>query len=458
MSTLAGRAICAKVSNRHTPRGHMTEGVRGIPTRADKGTVRAMREGLTVDEAQALILEATPTLGAETISAFDAAGRILAEAIVSTRRHPPADCSAMDGYAVQGRDLRGASSTHPVGLPVVYEVPAGGHAPRALEAGEAARIFTGAPVPPGADAVVRQEDTSAHGDDVRIIVEPQPRDHIRDGGEDFEIGDQLIEPGVVLGASHLGVLASLGRTVVSVHQRPSVAILSGGDELVEPDRPAESGQIVSSNSYTIAAQCREIGARPVYLGIARDRPEEIEARLRAGLRADVIVSSAGVSVGDHDHVRGVLEKMGCRLRFWGVLMKPGYPLAFGVIESTGTLVFGLPGNPVSAAVTFEEFARPALRKMMGHRSVHRPVVRATLTDAMRKKPGRLHFVRVMLENRDGNYFAMPAGNQSSGVLTSMIRGQGLAIFPLEAYKIDAGAEVDVQILESGFFDQAERGF
>lgn len=448
----------AKVRDRHTPHGHKTQSVRGIPTRADRGTVRAMREGLTVDEAQALILEATPTLGAETISAFDSPGRVLAETIVSTRRHPPADSSAMDGYAVLRRDLRGASATAPVRLPVVYEVPAGGHAPRALEAGEAARIFTGAPVPPGADAVVRQEDTTAVGDEVGIIIEPQPRDHIRDGGEDFEIGDQLIDPGVVLGASHLGVLASLGRTVVSVHQRPNVAILSGGDELVEPDRPADSGQIVSSNSYTIAAQCREIGARPVYLGIAKDRPEEIEAHLRAGLRADVIVSSAGVSVGDHDHVRDVLEKVGCRLRFWGVLMKPGYPLAFGVIESTGTLVFGLPGNPVSAAVTFEEFVRPALRRMMGHRSVHRPVVRARLAEALRKKPGRLHFVRVTLGSLDGNYVATPTSNQSSGVLTSMIRGQGLAIFPLEADKIEAGAEVDVQILDSGFFDQAERGF
>jgi molybdopterin molybdotransferase len=424
----------------------------------DRGTVRAMREGLTVDEAQALILEATPTLGAETISASDSGDRVLAEAIVSTRRHPPADASAMDGYAVLRRDLLGAGPTAPICLPVVYEVPAGGQAPRALVAGEAARIFTGAPVPPGANAVVRQEDTNAEGDQVRIIVEPQPRDHIRDGGEDFEIGDRLIEPGAVLGASHLGVLASLGRTVVSVCQRPSVAILSGGDELVEPDRPADSGQIVSSNSYTIAAQCREIGARPVYLGIAEDRPESIEARLRAGLRADVIVSSAGVSVGDHDHVRGVFEKIGCRLQFWGVLMKPGYPLAFGVIESTGTLVFGLPGNPVSAAVTFEEFVRPALRKMMGHRRVHRPVIRATLTEALRKKPGRLHFVRVTLESRDGSWVATPTGNQSSGVLTSMIRGQGLAIFPLDADKIEAGSEVDVQILESDFFDQAGRGF
>ena len=417
-----------------------------------------MREGLTVEEAESVILAATPRLGAETISAAEAAGRVLAEPIDSTRRHPPADCSAMDGYAVRRADLETASADRPGSLPVVYEVPAGGHAERPLEAGEAARIFTGAPLPPGADAVVRQEDTRASAGHVEILVAPGSREHVRDGGEDFEIGDRLIDAGVVLGSAHLGVLASIGRTIVSVHQRPSVAILSSGDELIEPDRPADSGQIVSSNSYTLAAACREIGAIPSYLGIAGDRPEDLEGRFRAGLRADVIVSSAGVSVGDHDHVRAVLGKIGCKLRFWGVLMKPGYPLAFGVIESTGALVFGLPGNPVSAAVTFEEFVRPALRKMMGHRALYRPMIRARLSEELTKRAGRLHFVRVSLESREGEWIATPVGNQSSGVLTSMIRGDGLAIFAAESERLDAGQTVDVQILSSKVFDQTERGF
>lgn len=417
-----------------------------------------MREGLTVDEAQKLILAATGRLGTETLSTAQAAGRILAEPIDSTRRHPPADCSAMDGYAVRRADLERASAERPVGLPVVYEIPAGGQAERALEAGQAARIFTGAPLPPGADAVVRQEDTRALDGGVEILVTPAPRAHVRDAGEDFDVGDRLIESGVCLGAAHLGVLASIGRSVVSVHQRPVVAILSSGDELVEPDRPADDGRIVSSNSYTLAAACREIGARPVYLGIAEDRPEAIEERLRAGLRADVIVSSAGVSVGDHDHVRGVLEKVGCKLQFWGVRMKPGYPLAFGTIESTGTLVFGLPGNPVSAAVTFEEFVRPALRKMMGFRALFRPLVRARITQDLSKPKGRLHFVRVALESREGEILATPTGNQSSGVLTSMIRGGGLAIFAADAETLESGREVDVQVLDPSFFDRAERGF
>jgi molybdopterin molybdotransferase len=417
-----------------------------------------MREGISVDEAQSLILDVTPVLGAETISTAGASGRVLAESLASSRRHPPADCSAMDGYAVRSADLAGASATNPVELPVVYAIAAGGQGERPLVAGESARIFTGAPLPPGADAVVRQEDTREHEGRVEILVAAGFREYVRDAGEDFEIGDRLIDAGSVLGPAHLGVLASVGRSLVSVHQRPSVAILSSGDELVEPDRSADASKIVSSNSYTLAAQCRELGAMPIYLGIAPDRPEDIEARFRMGLRADVIVSSAGVSVGDHDHVRGVLERIGCKLHFWGVRMKPGYPLVFGVVESTGALVFGLPGNPVSAAVTFEEFVRPALRKMMGHSALHRPVVKAHLTETLRKGAGRLHFVRVGLERSGDDILATPTGNQSSGVLTSLIRGQGLVIFAEEAERLEAGSEVTVQVLDPGFFDRSERGF
>ena len=417
-----------------------------------------MREGLTVEEAQTTILGLTHPLGAETLTASQAANRVLAESIDSGRRQPPNDCSAMDGYAVRVADLRGASAESPVTLPVVFEVAAGGHAAGPIKAGEVARIFTGAPLPAGADAVVRQEDTRVADADVEILVSPASRENVRDAGEDFDVGDRLIEAGAVLGAAHLGVLASIGRSVVSVHQRPTVAILSGGNELVEPDRPADSGQIVSSNSYTLAAQCREVGAEPLYLGIAEDRPEAIEAKLRAGLRADVIVTSAGVSVGDHDHVRGVLERLGCKLHFWGVLMKPGYPLVFGVIESTGTLVFGLPGNPVSAMVTFEQFVRPALRKMLGHRSLFRPTLEATLTHDFDKQAGRLHFVRVHLERRGDGVFASSTGNQSSGVLRSMSLAQGLLVFPAEESHLPSGGRATVQVLDEGFFAGETRGF
>ena len=417
-----------------------------------------MREGITVEEAQTTILASIERLGAQTIATAEAAGRVLAESIESNRRQPPDDCSAMDGYAVFRKDLSGAGADCPVQIPLSFEVAAGDCAERALVPGEAARIFTGAALPAGADAIVRQEDTHALGAQVEFLVQPKLREHVRDAGEDFEVGDRLIESGVVLGAAHLGVLASIGRSVVSVHQCPSVAILSGGNELVEPDRDASAGRIVSSNSYTLAAQCREVGAEPIYLGIAEDRPEAIEARLRDGMRADVIVTSAGVSVGDHDHVRAVLEKLGCNLVFWGVQMKPGFPMVFGVIEATGTLVFGLPGNPVSASVTFEQFVRPALRKLSGHHALYRPVVRARLTQNMTKKAGRLHFVRVALERKQGVLYATPTKNQSSGVLTSLIRGHGLAIFGAAREEMSVDSEIDVQILENTFFDQDERGF
>ena len=293
-----------------------------------------------------------------------ALGRVLAADVRSDRTLPPADCSAMDGYAVRAVDGRGRAA-----LPVVFEVPAGGHAPRPLAAGEAARIFTGAPIPPGADCVVRQEDAEAGDGTVRIGVEPAPGDHVRRAGEDVMSGDVVLESGTCIGPAQIGMLASLGRTIARVGQRPRVAVLSGGDELVEPDEDASGGRIVSSNGYSLVAQCQEAGADARNLGIARDTPEDLERLLRAGLSSDVIVSSAGVSVGDHDHVRPVLDKLGCELLFWGVLMKPGYPIVFGRVGPSGPLVFGLPGNPVSAMVTFELFVRPTLLKMAGHRAL-----------------------------------------------------------------------------------------
>jgi molybdopterin molybdotransferase len=416
-----------------------------------------MRTRLQVREAQEIVLEAARPLPPETVAAADALGRILAEPVGSDRTLPPADCSAMDGFAVRAEDLEGAGPDRPREFPVVFEVAAGDQAERALARGEAARIFTGAALPPGSDTVVRQEDTERDGERVRMLVVPRPGDHVRRAGEDVRAGDDVLARGVCLRAAHLGMLSALGRSVVAVRQRPRVALLSGGDELVEPDRPVTGGRIVSSNSYSLAAQCRELGADPLYLGIARDRPEEIERHLRAGLRCDVLVSSAGVSVGDRDFVREVLEKLGCRLIFWGVEMKPGFPIAFGRFED-GPLVFGLPGNPVSAMVTFEVFVRPALLKMAGHTKLFRPRLRARLREALSKSAGRMHFVRVHLERgEDGEISATPAGNQSSGVLGSMTRAGGLLLFPAEATELPAGAEATVQVLDQDFFTEAESG-
>ncbi len=397
--------------------------------------------------------EAAP-LPPEIVAAEHARGRILARPVVSGRTLPPADVSAMDGYALRAEDLASAAA-EPVSLPVVYEVAAGGAGTRPLEAGEAARIFTGAPVPPGADTVVPQENTERRGDQVALGVSPPRGDHVRPAGEDVQAGDPVLAAGASLGPAEIGLLASLGRTLVHVHRQPRVAVLSGGDELVEPDRDPSGGRIVSSNAYSLGAQCREAGALPNNLGIARDTPEDLEALFRAGLGADVIVSSAGVSVGDHDHVRDVLARIGCRMRFWGVKMKPGYPLAFGRVGEDGPIVFGLPGNPVSAMVTFEQFVRPLLLRMGGHEACFRPVVRAVLGERLTKKPGRLHFVRVHLK-RDGHaWVASSTGNQSSGVLRSMSLAHGLLVFPADDTAIEAGAEVAVQVLDDLVFRETE---
>ena len=418
-----------------------------------------MKQSLTPAEAQGIIQDETPVLGPERVALSDALGRVLAESVAATRNLPPADNSAMDGYALRSSDVAGASAEQPTRLRVAFAVPAGSTPTQEVEAGTAARILTGAPIPAGADSVIRQEDTQLEGDDVLVKVASPPRDNVRDVGEDVRSGEVVLPAGRRVGPAEVGMLASLGRTVVTVHQRPRVAILSSGDELVEPDGDVAGGRIVSSNSYSIAAQCAEIGAEPVYIGIANDTREDIDRHFRAALRADVIVSSAGVSVGDRDYVRDVIEKLGCSLIFWGVKMKPGYPLAFGRFAGeAGPLVFGLPGNPVSAMMTFEQFVRPALRKMMGFPKWYRPVVRARLGETLTKKSGRLHFVRVTLERRGDEITAISTGNQSSGVLRSMTRAQGLLIFPADASEMSEGSEADVQVIDEAFFSSEKPAF
>ncbi len=417
-----------------------------------------MQRNLTVAEAQDCILAAVLPLPPETVAVAEADGRVLAESVLSTRLLPPADCSAMDGYAVHSAAVREASASAPSVLPVAFEVAAGGVADCPLKQTEAARIFTGAPVPPGADAVIMQEHVEVAGEVIRITAPVASGSHIRRAGEDLQIGDRVLSAGSEVRPATIGLLASLGRSVISVIRRPRVAILSSGDELVEPDGDIDGGRIVASNSYTLKALCREVGAEPIYLGISRDRPEDLEAHIRAGLSADCIVTSAGVSVGDHDHVKDVLAKLGCEISFWGVQMKPGHPMVFGRFPAGGPFMFGLPGNPVSAAVTFEQFVRPALRRLLGFKNCFRPTLRARLRTPLQKRPGRLTFVRVELERIDGEIWASSTGNQSSGVFRSMIEAQGLLVFPGPESELAEGDSVTVQIVDPGFFWGSERGF
>ena len=400
---------------------------------------------LSVAEALERVLTGVPVLDAEVVPLGEALGRVLAESVVARREIPPWDNSSMDGYALRAADTRTASEDRPVRLAVVGEVAPGRVAPTGLGPGQAYRILTGAPLPAGSDAVVPQEEVRRDGDRV-VLGRPVERGaYVRPRGEDIHAGDRMLEPGAVLRPAALGVLAALGHARVSVHRRPRVAVLSTGDELVTPEAPLGPGQIPDTNTYTLCGLAVEAGAVALSLGIARDRREELVERLRGGLEADVLVSSAGVSVGDRDFVREAVETLGARLDFWKVNMRPGKPLTFGRIGER--LYFGLPGNPVSSMVTFELFVRPALRRLGGHRSLGRPWIRARALEPIDNPGSRPGYLRVRLEPAGEGMGARPTGEQGSGILRSMLLADGLAVVPGDT-RIPTDGEVEVILLRS----------
>ncbi len=400
----------------------------------------AQRIDVTLQAARDLVLASIRPLGSERVPLVGGVGRVLAEDVRAERRIPPADNSAMDGFAVRAEDVRRV----PASLRVVEDLPAGRRSVRKLGPGEAARIMTGAAIPEGADAVVPIELTEAAPDHVTVLRAVASRENVRDAGSDVEPGTLVAAAGAVLRPAHLGMLAALGRASVRVHVRARVAVLATGDEIVEPEALCDDGRIAGSNSYTLSAALAEIGAEPVNLGIAPDQPAVIEARFREALRCDAVISTGGVSVGDRDFIKAVLADLGGELRLWRIRLKPGAPLAFAVLG--GRPVFGLPGNPVSSLVTFEQLVRPSVLRMMGHTNVFRPVARAVLDEEYRKPAGRMHLVRVVLAERDGRLRARPTGDQSSGILLSMVRADALAIVPAETTVVPAGTEVAVQLL------------
>jgi len=413
--------------------------------------VRPERTQVSVVEARDTILGLVRPLGSETLSLRDAVGRVLCEEIRSDRLIPPLDNSAMDGFALRAEDTREV----PAELRVVEDLPAGRTSGRKLGPGEAARIMTGAAIPEGADAVVMQEHTDHAGGRVIVRRLVELGENIRRAGSDVRRRTLIAGVGAVLRPTHIGMFAAIGRTTLQVVVRPRVAVLATGDELVEPDRLSDDGRIASSNSYALQAALVELGAEPVYLGIAPDEPEVIREHFLRALACDVVISTGGVSVGDRDWIKLVLAQLGGSMRLWRVRMKPGAPLVFSILQERP--VFGLPGNPVSTLVTFEQFVRPALLRMMRHHKVFRPVEPAILAEDYEKPPGRMHFVRVTLQEREGRLFAFPTGDQSSGVLYSMVRADGLAIVPADTTRIEAGTEVSVQLLGRDDL-RAEPGF
>ena len=409
-------------------------------------------EHLQVSEAQRVVLEAVATLGAERVELEQSLGRVLAEEVRANRDQPPYDISAMDGYALRSADLTGIPAT----LQIIEDIKAGDMPTKTLASGQCARIMTGAPMPQGADAVIRVEDTEASPDNrVQINQSVKPGNDIRRLGENMRNGEVVLTPGTAITPGVIGVLATVKRAQVQVYRRPRVAILSTGNELEGLDEPVDPNKIPNSNSYALMGQVQALGIEPVLLGIARDDPEELARYLKRGLEYDVLLVSGGTSVGVHDYVRPTIEALGAQMLFWRVAMKPGHPVAFGKVGEK--IIFGLPGNPVSSMVCFEEFVVPALRRMMGHARTHRRTIEARLTHNVKHQPGRTEFIRVLLAKEPGGYAATSTGAQGSGMLLSMARADGLAVLPADSNGLAAGSTVTVQLLDGTVF-QDDAGF
>jgi molybdopterin molybdotransferase len=399
---------------------------------------------ISAREALEIILKEIQPLGGERIGILEACGRVLAEDVSSDRNVPPFANSAMDGYAVLWEDVGRATPEQPRRLQLLEVIPAGSVPSQSVRAGATIKIMTGSPIPAGADTVVRVEDAEESGGEVRIKRAERQGAHIRDSGEDILRGQVILERGHRLKPADIGLLASVGRSFVLIYQRPRVAIVSTGDELVEVDEALREGQIVNSNAYTLSAVVAESGAQAVPLRIARDRPEEIREVFTQALRHDLTLSTGGVSVGDFDFVKEVMDELGVRRLFWQVAQKPGKPLTFGV--SGGRCYFALPGNPVSSLVCFYLYVRPALRKMMGWRRIFPPVITAVLAEDVPKAAGLTEFVRCRIRQRNGQYLVSSTGSQSSGVLSSLSQGGGLIVGPPEPKVLSRGSEVKVIVL------------
>ena len=408
-----------------------------------------MEKHLKVSEAQQIIIDAVLRMGVETVALENSLGRVLAQDIRANRDQPPYDVSAMDGYALRSADVAKA----PVTLEVIEDIKAGDMPSKTVQAGQCARIMTGAPVPQGADAVLRVEDTQAVSEgSVQINCSVKQGNDIRQRGESMRDGEVVLTAGTEIVPGVVGMLAMVKAAKVQVYRQPRVAILSTGDELEGLNDAFDANKIPDANSYALMAQVQALGIQPVLLGIARDDPEELRRHLQAGLQYDALLVSGGTSVGVHDYVRPTLEALGVQMKFWRVAMKPGHPMAFGATDTA--FVFGLPGNPVSSMVCFEQFVLPALRRMMGCSRLHRRTVSARLTHDVKHKHSRTEFVRVTLYQEGGTYAATSTGAQGSGILPSMAKADGLLVVPASSQGLVAGEQVMVQLLDGTTFQDA----
>jgi len=411
---------------------------------------------LSVEDARDQILSQFGVLDAESFLITEALGLVTSDRVKSEINIPPLDNSAMDGYAVMSTDVLTATYEHPVMLEILETIPAGSLPTKRLNAGTASRIMTGAPVPEHCDAVIPFEDTTEKDfskseglAEIGIRTSVLPGTNVRVKGKDIKEADSVLEEGHVITAATIGVLASMGMSHVRAVRKPVVSILSTGNELLYPgEKPAE-GKIFDSNSSSIIASVIQLGAIPRYIGIARDEMGSVREKLREAMESDLVISSAGVSKGDYDMVKDVMSEHG-DLQFWSVRMRPAKPLAFGTLNrdsKTSVPLIGLPGNPVSSLVAFEQFCRPAILKMMGKTNIHRPTIQAVLKDTIVNYDSRRVYARVIVEKTEDGYTAKTTGHQDSNILTSMVHANGLAICPEEEESKDPGDIVTVIMLD-----------
>lgn len=403
-----------------------------------------MKQAVRVAEAQEIVLGCVQPVGMEKVALLEALHRVTAEEVTAQRHIPPEDNSAMDGYAVRHSDVAGATRDQPAVLEVLEVLPAGKTPRHRLAPGTTSKIMTGAPLPDGADTVVQIEHTDGGDAQVQIYRAPRPGSNLRRRGEDIRAGDCVLASQTLLRPAELGVLASIGKAQILVYQRPRVAILATGDEIIDPGEPDTHGKIINSNSYTLAGQIIEAGGSPVLLGVAPDDREVISQRIASGLRADVLITSGGVSVGSFDYVRECLDAFGFQARFWTVAVRPGSPATFGMVGRVP--VFSLPGNPVASMVTFELFVRPALLHMTGRRELFRPRLDAVLQDAVEKRHGVRTLLRGVLHQGDGPPTVTTTGPQGSGILRSMSLANCLIDLPEETERLQPGDTVQVMCL------------
>jgi len=400
---------------------------------------------ILVEEAQKIILEKLEPLALEKIPLLNAAGSVLREDIYALRDNPPADNSAMDGYAVRFDDVSSCDKSNPASLKVIEDIPAGQKPAKTIQQGEASRIMTGAVTPDGADTVIMVEETEKKNGSVLIFKSGKKGSHIRKQGEDFKKGDLLLSKGNPVTSANISIIATAGYSELSVYRRPVVAILSTGDELVEIGTKAEPHQIINSNTYLLASKVLESGGTPLLLGIVSDKKDAIIDKLRSADKADIIITSGGVSVGDYDFVKDAIEDLGSEIVFWKIAMKPGKPLAFAMLGNRP--LFGLPGNPVSSFVSFEQFVRPSILKMSGEKNLFRLTIRATLNDGIKKKnDGKRHFLRSTLTYKDGNYFVTALTGQGSNMLSSLASANSLLVVPESETELKSNQQVEVQVL------------